>query len=100
MGWARRCGRRGFYGVPPTDRSPSGAILPLQGLGARGNEATRLVIEREAGCYSLRTEVNRTRLQNLRSVLERGSGEVRFGEAVVEASAVPASRFACTILSM
>ncbi|MEO9254837.1 MAG: tRNA lysidine(34) synthetase TilS [Tepidiformaceae bacterium] len=77
---------RGSYSVQPSDRSPIGAILPLQPLRALGNEATMLVIEREAGFYSLNTEVNRTRLQNLRSVLERGSGQVRFGEAVVEVS--------------
>jgi tRNA(Ile)-lysidine synthase len=78
---------RQSHTVQPSERSPIGALLPLQGMRALGNEAAMLVIDREAGFYSLRTEVNRTRLQNLRTVLASGAGEVRFGEAIVEASA-------------
>jgi len=77
---------RQALGTQPKSRGPEGAVVALEAMAALPNEAVTLVVEREAAFYSLGVELNRTRVENLRSVLGRGSGEVRFGEAVVEVS--------------
>ena len=72
--------------VQPTSREAAGALFALKPLAALQSEAVALVIEREATFFKLPAEVNRTRLQNLRAVLRRGSGQVTFGPIVAEAS--------------
>ena len=44
------------------------------------------MIEREASFFHLEPEANRTQLENLRGVLDSGSGKVVFGDTEVEAS--------------
>jgi len=77
---------RQSFAVQPIERGQNGAVLDLGKLRDLPNEALMLVVEREAGFYSLPLEVNRTRVKNLRTVLESGSGEVRFDEACVDVS--------------
>lgn len=77
---------RESFSLQPLERGPVGAILPLDRFRELGNEAAMLLVERESTFYSLKPETNRTRVHNLRSVLARGSGEVRFGDTVVEVS--------------
>lgn len=77
---------RESHAVQPRERGPVGALFDLRPLAQLLNEALTLVIEREASFYQLPVDVNRTRLNNLRTVLEKGTGEVRFGECVVAAS--------------
>ncbi|MGH2633346.1 MAG: tRNA lysidine(34) synthetase TilS [Tepidiformaceae bacterium] len=72
--------------VQPLERAPIGTIFALAPFAALPNEARTLVIEREAAFFHLEPEVNATRVRNLRTVLARGSGEVRFGDTIVEAS--------------
>lgn len=72
--------------VQPRERGPVGAIFALGEFRELPAEAAGLVIEREASFYHLRPELNRTRLENLAAVLATGSGQVRFGDTVVEAS--------------
>lgn len=72
--------------VQPVSRDAFGSVFETAAIAALPTEAITLVIEREALFSRLDVEVNRTRLANLRDVLESGSGEVTFGEAVVEAS--------------
>lgn len=74
------------FGAQPVARLPIGVIFRTEALAALETEALSLVIEREAGFFSLRPEVNRTRLTNLVAALSRGSGEVAFGDVVVELS--------------
>lgn len=74
------------FEVQPRERGPIGAIFPLAPFRALPSEALTLVIEREAAFYHLKPEVNRTRVENLRSVLAKGTGAVHFGDTVVEAS--------------
>jgi tRNA(Ile)-lysidine synthase len=74
------------FTVQPTARLPIGVIFRTEALASLETEALSLVIEREAGFFSLRPEVNRTRLTNLRAALTRGSGEVAFGDVMVELS--------------
>lgn len=68
------------------ERGPVGSIFPTSAVAALPGEGLTLLLEREAGFYKLTPDVNRTRVQNLRDVLARGSGRVRFGAAEVEAS--------------
>jgi tRNA(Ile)-lysidine synthase len=77
---------RQALGLAPLERGPAGAIFPLDRVVALASEALTLLVEREASFYGLLTEVNRTRVQNLRSVLLRGAGQVRFGGCAVEVS--------------
>ena len=49
-------------------------------------EAKVLIIEREAIVLKSEIEVNRTRLDNLRNILERGTGKVVFGAIELEIS--------------
>jgi tRNA(Ile)-lysidine synthase len=77
---------RQSFSVQPLARGPNGAIVDLAKVRALPNEAVMLMIEREASFYSLPLEVNRTRVKNLRSVLERGTGRVQFGRVCVEVS--------------
>jgi len=74
-------------GCQPQVRGPDGSIFALSDVAVLPNEALMLLIERESTLPGLETEVNRTRVRNLRGVLARGAGEVAFGEAVVEVSA-------------
>ncbi len=77
---------RESFSLQPLERGPVGAILPLVRFRELGNEALMLLVEREASFYSLKPETNRTRVHNLRTVLGRGSGQVRFGDTIVEVS--------------
>ncbi len=70
----------------PIERGPVGAIFPTGAVAALAAEGITLLLEREAGFYKLTPDVNRTRLENVRNVLTRGTGRVHFGEAEVEAS--------------
>lgn len=70
----------------PLERGPVGAIFPTSAVAALAGEGLTLLLEREAGFYKLTPDVNRTRIENLRDVLMRGTGRVRFGPAEVEAS--------------
>ncbi len=72
--------------VQPAERLPIGAIFDRASVAALPNEARLLVIEREAAFFHLQPEPNATRLQNLGSVLARGTGFVRFGDTLVEVS--------------
>lgn len=72
--------------VQPRERGPIGAIFRCADLRALPAEGLGLVLEREASFYHLRPELNRTRLENLLAVLAKGTGQVRFGDTVVEAS--------------
>jgi tRNA(Ile)-lysidine synthase len=72
--------------VQPRERGPIGAIFRSADLRALPAEGLGLVLEREASFYHLRPELNRTRLENLLAVLAKGTGQVRFGDTVVEAS--------------
>jgi tRNA(Ile)-lysidine synthetase-like protein len=74
------------FTAQPTARLPMGVIFRTEALAALETEALSLVVEREAGFFSLRPEVNRTRLTNLRAALARGSGEVAFGDVMFELS--------------
>ena len=77
---------RQALGLAPLERGPVGAIFSLERVAALASEALTLLVEREASFYSLLTDVNRTRVQNLRMVLLRGAGQVRFGDCAVEVS--------------
>ncbi len=77
---------RESFTAQPTARLPIGVIFRTEALAGLETEALSLVIEREAGFFSLRPEVNRTRLTNLVAALARGSGEVAFGDVMVELS--------------
>jgi len=77
--------RRSFE-VQPRERGPVGAIFATQPLAGLPAEALGLVLEREASFYHLRPEVNRTRFENARAMLAKGTGSVRFGEVALEAS--------------
>ncbi|HEY4670243.1 MAG TPA: tRNA lysidine(34) synthetase TilS [Tepidiformaceae bacterium] len=77
---------RQSFAVQPLERGPDGAIFDLTRVRDLPNEALMLVVEREAGFYSLPFEVNRTRVKNLRTVLGSGTGTVRFGQVWVDAS--------------
>lgn len=70
----------------PLQRGPAGSVFSLNPVRALRNEGVTLLLEREASFYQLSPEVNRTRVTNLRTVLEKGHGRVRFGAAEVEAS--------------
>ncbi|GAB4328572.1 MAG: tRNA lysidine(34) synthetase TilS [Dehalococcoidia bacterium] len=70
----------------PLSRGPDGVIFGLEMLEDLPAEAITLVLEREGSFLKLVPEVNRTRLANLRQVLERGSGRVSFGDVDVEVS--------------
>ena len=72
--------------VQPLERGAVGSIFDLGPFRELPNEALTLVVEREAPFYHLRTETNRTRVENLRDALAGGSGAVTFGEAVAEVS--------------
>ena len=72
--------------VQPRVRGPIGSIFAAGPLARLQTEALLLVIEREASFARATVEVNRTRLQNLRQALTSGSGQVRFGDVVVEVS--------------
>lgn len=74
------------FEAKPRERGPIGAIFPLAPFRELPSEALTLVIEREAAFYHLKPEVNRTRVENLRAVLARGTGAVHFGDTVVAAS--------------
>jgi tRNA(Ile)-lysidine synthase len=67
-------------------RTPVGAVFARGDLAALPGEALILVVEREAAFFKLEPEVNRTRVENLRSVLARGTGRVAFGPVEVQAS--------------
>jgi len=73
-------------GTQPLTRDNFGSVFETSAVATLPTEAVTLVIEREALFSRLRVDVNRTRLANLRDVLQSGSGEVTFGEAVVEVS--------------
>ena len=72
--------------VQPLERGALGSIFDLAPFRALPNEAVGLVVEREATFSQLRPETNRTRIENLRSALARGSGGVMFGDTVVDVS--------------
>jgi len=74
------------FTAQPVAPLPIGVIFRTEVLAGLETEALSLVIEREAGFFSLRPEVNRTRLTNLRAALARGAGEVAFGDVLVELS--------------
>jgi tRNA(Ile)-lysidine synthase len=85
--------REAFEGVEreamthqPRERTAVGAIFAMGPFAALHDEARTLVIEREAAFYHLQPDVNRTRVENLGTMLRRGTGEVRFGDTVVGAS--------------
>ncbi|MEJ5222456.1 MAG: tRNA lysidine(34) synthetase TilS, partial [Tepidiforma sp.] len=69
------------------ERGPVGAIYEAAALAGLPAESLWLVVEREAAFFHLEPAVNRTRLENLRQVLRRGSGSVAFGDTVVDVSA-------------
>jgi len=77
---------RQSFEVQPVERGPLGAVFARGPLAALPAEALTLVVEREAAFSKLQPEVNRTRVENLRAALARGSGSVRFGDALVEVS--------------
>jgi tRNA(Ile)-lysidine synthase len=77
---------RQSFEVQPVERGRLGAIFPLAPLAALPAEALTLVIEREAAFSKLQPEVNRTRVENLRAALARGSGSARFGDTTVDVS--------------
>ena len=77
---------RQVMSLVPGERGPIGAVLPLASVRPLRNEGLTLLLEREASFYQLTPEVNRTRITNLRTVLEKGNGRVRFGPAEVEVS--------------
>jgi tRNA(Ile)-lysidine synthase len=77
---------RQSFAVQPRERGPIGAIFAVASLRELSGEAISLLIERESTFYHLRPEVNRTRLENLRSVLSRGAGRVFFGDTEVQVS--------------
>lgn len=70
----------------PVVRNELGSIFDVVALRDLPLESLTLVLEREALFTRLETEVNRTKLQNAASVLQRGSGEVAFGDVLVQAS--------------
>ncbi|MGI8926153.1 MAG: tRNA lysidine(34) synthetase TilS [Tepidiformaceae bacterium] len=70
----------------PEARGQVGSVFALPALRTLPAEALTLVVEREASFAKLDVAVNRTLLENLRAVLARGSGSIRFGAAEVEAS--------------
>jgi tRNA(Ile)-lysidine synthase len=72
--------------VQPATRDAIGSVFETAAVAALPTEGIALIIEREALFSRLAFEVNRTRLANLRDVLTSGSGEVTFGETIVEAS--------------
>jgi tRNA(Ile)-lysidine synthetase-like protein len=72
--------------LQPECRTPVGAIFELPRFAELPSEALTLLVEREAAFYKLESEVNRTRLENLRAVLKRRAGVVQFGDVAVEAS--------------
>lgn len=72
--------------VQPQQRTAVGAIFSGDAFRSLQSEAALLVIEREASFFQLQPEVNRTRLENLRAVLQGGTGVVAFGDVVVEVS--------------
>jgi tRNA(Ile)-lysidine synthase len=74
------------FAVQPIERLPIGAIFDAAKLAGLQSEALTLVVEREAAFFKREPEVNRTRVENLRSVLTSGTGEVAFGDIVVEVS--------------
>ena len=77
---------RQVMSLVPRQRGPIGAVFPLAAVRPLPNEGLTLLVEREASFYKLAPDVNRTRVNNLRTVLEKGSGRVRFGPAEVEVS--------------
>lgn len=74
------------FAVQPHERLPIGAIFEASKLAALPGEALILLVERESSFFKREPEVNRTRVENLRSVLTSGAGEVAFGDIVVEVS--------------
>jgi tRNA(Ile)-lysidine synthase len=78
--------RRSFAAMPK-ERLPVGSVFTLATIRDLPTEALTLVVERESAFFKLEVAVNRTRLRNLRSVLQRGTGSVAFGRTVVEVSA-------------
>ena len=72
--------------VQPRERTAIGAIFATEPFAALQDEARTLVIEREAAFHHLEPEVNRTRVENLKAILRRGTGEVLFGDTLVEVS--------------
>ncbi len=78
---------RASFGVQPLVRGPVGSIFDLPAMAALLNEAITLAIEREAAFYKLDFQVNRTRIENLRTALKARTGSVSFGDVAVEASA-------------
>jgi len=77
---------RAAKGASPAARGPVGAVYATAALRPLQAEALTLVIEREAAFSKLEPEVNRTRLENARHVLAGGSGQVTFGQAVLQVS--------------
>jgi tRNA(Ile)-lysidine synthase len=77
---------RQSFSAQPVARLPIGSVFRTDALASLEAEALSLAVEREAGFFSLRPEVNRTRVENLRRVLGCGSGLVSFGDVQVEAS--------------
>jgi tRNA(Ile)-lysidine synthase len=74
------------FTVQPVERLPIGVIFDAAKLAGLPGEALMLVVEREAAFFKREPDVNRTRVENLRSVLASGSGEVAFGDIVLEVS--------------
>ncbi|GMV85812.1 MAG: hypothetical protein AMXMBFR80_16670 [Dehalococcoidia bacterium] len=74
------------FEAQPRERGPIGAIFALGPFRDLPPEALTLVVEREAAFYHLQPETNRTRIENLRAVLRKGSGWVAFGDTMVEVS--------------
>ncbi len=77
---------RQVMALVPQQRGQIGAVLSLLAVRALPNEGLTLLLEREASFYQLTPDVNRTRVTNLRTVLEKGAGRVRFGPAEVQVS--------------
>lgn len=93
----------------PLSREAHGVIFERDALEDLPAEAITLVLEREGAFLKLTPDVNRTRLRNLRAVLERGTGQVAFGPVLVEvscglvrvgASAVDTEPFSETIVNI
>ncbi len=77
---------RAANGTSPIERGPMGSIYATGALRALPAEALTLVIEREAAFSKLEADVNRTRIENARRILETGHGQVAFGQALLETS--------------
>ena len=70
----------------PNNRKPGSVVFELETVRDLRSEWRLLLLEREAAFLRAQVDTNRTRLRNLEAVLVRGSGQVVFGDVMVEAS--------------